>query len=382
MPASNLVMQYITPPVPNNQPTDPVAGFAPCYDIAGNLLFQHSMDAGDRWMLNDAAGKPMLAWDSRGHTFPHRLRRTASPGRLLRQGRRPARCQPGHPVRERDLRRYARQRPDRMRRRTQLNLRGKPYKHHDTAGLVTAWDATRSPARTKPSISRAICCAARANWSSDYKSTPDWSQNPALEAETFTSSTRYDALNRPIQLVAPHSDQPGAKFNVIRPGYNEANLLERVDVWLEQATEPTALLDPMRTANLHTVTNIDYDAKGQRTRIQYGNGASTHLRIRSADVPPDPPAHRPRTQFPMIGRSQPILPAAESRISATSTIPVGNITHIRDDAQQTIFFNWPKGRAVRRIRLRRDLPADHRYGPGTYRATRVTAGRRQTIRRA
>ena len=24
------------------------------------------MDAGDRWMLNDAAGKPMLAWNSRG----------------------------------------------------------------------------------------------------------------------------------------------------------------------------------------------------------------------------------------------------------------------------------------------------------------------------
>src|SRR5262249_16763701 len=35
----------------------------PCYDIAGNLLLQHSMDAGDRWMLMDAAGKPMLAWD-------------------------------------------------------------------------------------------------------------------------------------------------------------------------------------------------------------------------------------------------------------------------------------------------------------------------------
>ena len=29
----------------------------PCYDIAGNLLFQHSMDAGDRWMLMDAAGQ-------------------------------------------------------------------------------------------------------------------------------------------------------------------------------------------------------------------------------------------------------------------------------------------------------------------------------------
>ena len=59
----NLVMQYITPPVPNNQHSDPISGFVPCYDIAGNLLFQHSMDAGDRWMLMDAAGKPMLAWD-------------------------------------------------------------------------------------------------------------------------------------------------------------------------------------------------------------------------------------------------------------------------------------------------------------------------------
>ena len=35
----------------------------PCYDIAGNLLFQHSMDAGDRWMVLDAAGQPLLAWD-------------------------------------------------------------------------------------------------------------------------------------------------------------------------------------------------------------------------------------------------------------------------------------------------------------------------------
>ena len=36
----------------------------PCYDIAGNLLFQHSMDAGDRWMINDAAGQPFFAWDA------------------------------------------------------------------------------------------------------------------------------------------------------------------------------------------------------------------------------------------------------------------------------------------------------------------------------
>ena len=73
----NLVMQYITPPkatrwadesneaipsYPDLVTKNPIYS-APCYDIAGNLLFQHSMDSRDRWMINDAAGKPMFAWD-------------------------------------------------------------------------------------------------------------------------------------------------------------------------------------------------------------------------------------------------------------------------------------------------------------------------------
>ena len=67
----NLVMQYITPikptraadePDPTNPETVPI-GTVPCYDIAGNLLFQHSMDGGDRWMITDAAGQPFYAWD-------------------------------------------------------------------------------------------------------------------------------------------------------------------------------------------------------------------------------------------------------------------------------------------------------------------------------
>ena len=60
----HLVMQYINPPKPNNEPSNVLkSDEVPCYDIAGNLLFQHSMDAGDRWTINDAAGKPMFAWD-------------------------------------------------------------------------------------------------------------------------------------------------------------------------------------------------------------------------------------------------------------------------------------------------------------------------------
>ena len=39
------------------------------YDMLGNRIHQISMEAGARWMLNDVAGKPIRAWDSRGHHF-------------------------------------------------------------------------------------------------------------------------------------------------------------------------------------------------------------------------------------------------------------------------------------------------------------------------
>ena len=42
------------------------------YDMLGNRIHQASMEAGERWMLNDVTGKPIRAWDSRGFTRPHR----------------------------------------------------------------------------------------------------------------------------------------------------------------------------------------------------------------------------------------------------------------------------------------------------------------------
>lgn len=331
----NLVMQYIMPPVPNDQATDPVS-YAPCYDISGNLLFHHSMDAGDRWMLNDAAGKPMFAWDSRGHTFRtdyDKLHRpTASfvkgadpldPNRIIQfekviYGDTPSNGLPDSPPASDQTRK--------------LNLRGKPYQHFDTAGVITskgtnavsgvdeAFDFKGNPLRSTRQLVK------------DYKNTPDWSKNSALEAEIFTSSTRYDALNRPIQLLAPHSNQPNAKFNVIRPGYNEANLLERMDVWLEQTSEPTVLLNPA-TANLKAVTNIDYDAKGQRLRIE--SNEANHPVI--TEYTYDEETFR----LTSLLSSRPKHIEDDQRTLQDLSYnydPVGNITEIRDKAQQTVFF--------------------------------------------
>ena len=39
------------------------------YDMLGTRIHQASMEAGERWMLNDVAGKPIYAWDSRDHQF-------------------------------------------------------------------------------------------------------------------------------------------------------------------------------------------------------------------------------------------------------------------------------------------------------------------------
>jgi hypothetical protein len=39
------------------------------YDMLGSGIHQASMEAGERWTLNDVAGSPIRAWDSRGHVL-------------------------------------------------------------------------------------------------------------------------------------------------------------------------------------------------------------------------------------------------------------------------------------------------------------------------
>ena len=60
------------------------------YDMLGNRIHQASMEAGERWMLNDVAGKPIRAWDSRGHSFRTEYDPLRRPLRTVRHRRRPA----------------------------------------------------------------------------------------------------------------------------------------------------------------------------------------------------------------------------------------------------------------------------------------------------
>jgi RHS repeat-associated protein len=327
----NLVMQYITPPVPDNQAQDPVASFTPCYDITGNLLFQHSMDAGDRWMINDAAGKPMLAWDSRRHSFLTDYDELHRPVASFVTG--PEFDTVNHTVQFEKIV-YGDTPNNGLAAPGNLNLRGKAYQYHDSAGIVVSAGRNPTTGADEAFDFKGNLLRSTRQLVKDYKATPDWSQDPDLETEIFGSAIQYDALKRTIQLVAPHSNRNGTTFNVIRPGYNEAKLLERVDVWLERTSEPTTLLD-IETATQHIVKDIDYNEKGQRTLIDYGNGVRTTydydpLTFRLARL-----RTNRSTGFPNDA------PGGIQNLSYFHD-PVGNITRISDEAQQTIFFNGQK----------------------------------------
>ncbi len=323
------------------------------YDIAGPEqdddspanLHQSSMEAGERWVLKDVTGKPIRAWDNRGHNFTttyDTLRRpveqtvrgtiangeAASDPRTLNRDILVDRIDYGEGIANAEA----------------LNLRTHIYRHFDSAGLATnaRLDANGNPTEAYDFKGNLLRSTRRLV--TDYKGIPDWSQpaEPQLDAEAFKGSTRHDALNRPIQSIAPRNSLGRGKFNVIQPVFNEANLLEQVNVWLEHATEPVALLNPSNQAPaLVGVDNIDYDAKGQRLRIDYKNGASTFYsydpltfrltqlltKRKAADFPGDDPQ-------PAIGG----WPGKQVQNLRHTYDPAGNITHIQDDAQQTIYF--------------------------------------------
>jgi RHS repeat-associated protein len=319
------------------------------YDMLGNRIHQLSMEAGARWMLNDLAGKPICAWDSRGHNFTTTYDALRRP---VEQTVRGTTAESDPRTLNRDVLVDKIEYGEGIANAEALNLRTRIYRHFDSAGVATSarLDANGNPTEAHDFKGNLLHSTRRL--ASDYKTIPDWLLNPELDVETFEGSTRYDALNRPIQSIAPHSNLARTTRHVIQPVFNEANLLERVDVWLERTAEPGALLDPnTEQASSVGVANINYDAKGQRLRIDYKNGATTcyrhdadtfrlvHLYTRRGSAfteDCDNPIPPPRTI------AAPNTPPEDKTCGLQNLHytydPVGNITRICDDAQQTIYF--------------------------------------------
>ncbi|MHC2297248.1 SpvB/TcaC N-terminal domain-containing protein [Rhizobium mongolense] len=320
------------------------------YDMLGNRIHQSSMESGARWMLQDAVGKPIRGWDSRGHTFATAYDAARRPIARTVHGSSPEsdpRTLLPAPLTF-DRVTYG----ETLDSAEALNLRTRIFRHEDSAGA--AWNAALD-ATGKPLLAydfKGNLLRATRRLLADETVLADWLHAPALSAEIFESATTYDALNRPIQSVAPHSTLPASGHTITQPVFNEANLLERVDVWLERAAAPNGPIDPAAEPPSPVgVAGIAYDAKGQRLRIAYKNGAETRYRY-------DPLTYRlvgvyTRRGAAFTGDCTDGAPSPDT-IAAPELPPagrdcglqnlsyaydaVGNIISIRDRAHQPIYF--------------------------------------------
>ncbi|HMB27395.1 MAG TPA: toxin TcdB middle/C-terminal domain-containing protein, partial [Blastocatellia bacterium] len=286
------------------------------YDMLSTRIHQASMEAGERWMLNDATGKPIRAWDSR--RFIRRM--------TYDELRRPT----GLFVTENGAERLAELTVYGEIQGEANNHRTRVYQVFDGAGVVTseAYDFKGNLLR------------GRRELLPDYKQAVDWRLNPAANDGSFTNSTTYDALNRKVTVTTPDD-------SVYRPTFNEANLLDKVEVNLRGAATATAF-----------VTNINYNAKGQRELISYGNGAETTyeydpLTFRLTNLK----TTRAMNQGGLLNNllngvaaifGMPDPNALTSQLfNSGDTVqdlrytydPVGNITRIEDAAIKTVFNN-------------------------------------------
>ena len=260
------------------------------YNMRQALVFQQTMDDGARWNLQNVLGDPLRSWDARGHeivfAYEDPLHRPTS-----------KRVIGGDEALDHVFERriygegLVNDRAD--------NLRTNVAVVYDTAGKSEnlVFDFKNN------------LLSARKRFATDYKAVPDWSgvdPDRLLDAETFSSSSAYDALNRVTRRTTQDT-------NIYTPRYNAANLLESVEV--QQGAESGTF-----------VKSIDYNERGQRREIVFGNDVATTYRY-------DPETFR---LLRLTSRRSDGLILQDLNYTYD---PAGNLTHLEDSAVPTVWFD-------------------------------------------
>jgi RHS repeat-associated protein len=282
------------------------------YDMLGAQLRQTSMEAGQRWALNDVAGNPIRTWDSRGHNRRNEYDVLRRPIARHVLGADPVnsdlRTLAGEVCYEMTV--YGEGQVDDQ----ALNLRTRVYQLRDPTGLTQ--NSAPNPASTQIEAFdfKGNRLRATRQFVAAVNTLTDWSGAPPAFGPAWTSAATYDALNRAVTSTTPD----GA---VSEPNYNARNLLQAINVTLEGAASATPC-----------VVEIDYDAKGRRLAVAYGNtGTNTVYGY-------DPLTFR----LTSLTTTRPSFPAGQQSVQALNYVydPKGNVTHIQDDAdlQDTVYF--------------------------------------------
>jgi len=319
----NIVMQFISPAKANNDPGNEIQPeTVPCYDIEGNLLYQHSMDSGDRWIINDAAGKPMFAWDvnlGSGGAQEERLYLTE-----YDELHRPA--AQWLSIDEADalmVERFEyRDANDNDANALANNLQGELVRHYDPGGLTET---------IRRDFNGNVQEVHRTLNNSPEEFVIDW-QDPAgkLSVEVFVQVTTYDALNRMSTLDNWHRQEDTHAARYV-PSYNERGLLFSETLTLRSG-------DPDPTPNV-AIQGVLYNEKGQRTALVLGSGTLTQydydlqtFRLKQLRTT------RPADSGNFPGRRSNLKDANIVQQLLYTYDPVGNITELEDQAYEPVFF--------------------------------------------
>lgn len=307
----NYVMVYARVPDPaaDFQNMNTASGYTPAYDLAGNLLFQHSNEAGGRWMLPDITGQALYAWDVRGHLLRTSYDALRRPFAIqLYNAEHPAGITVAYT--QYGDENGATLTPAERQARQADNLLGQVYRSFDQSGMLlnAPFDFKGLPLDNQRRLLRGT--VQDVDWSGalglPFSSLPESLQGE----EHFVKSTRYDALGRMIELK--NWQVEGRNPAVYTPSYDlRGNLL----------SEKLVVGGVEKTAIQHIV----YNAKGQRTQLRLGNGATTHYSY-------DERSFRLQ-QLRTTGKNGEVL----QDLSYTYD-PVGNICSIVDNAQDTLYF--------------------------------------------
>jgi len=274
--------------------------------MAGTPIVGDSAEKVQRWTFQNVLGALVKTWDEHGRQFRAEYDDLHRPVSTFVQQAGQAEILFNYVV-------YG----DRLANAQQLNLLGTAHLIFDQAGLVRVpeLDFKGNP----KSVDRVLA--------KDYQNDLDWSAlpgqpdvaaiqaaaDPVLDvAEVFSASSQYDALNRPTQVSLPDG-------TIIVPAYNEANFLASLKAQIRGQGNFIEFLKGQ-----------DYDAKGQRQFAHYGNEVFTRYFY-------DPKTFRLTNLLTYQSGADPQTQGLQNLNYCYD--PVGNITQIRDDAQQTHYFN-------------------------------------------
>jgi len=289
------------------------------HDMIGTQLYQTSFEAGGRWTLSDAAGKPIRGWNSRRYRTRYEYDSLRRPFRSFVQGGDPA--EPHAQLFPVEINFLSTVYGDSAAsgltpaQQRQRNLRMRVHQLRDGSGLATTerYDFKGNPVR------------GTRQFTTNYRDVPNWSLSPALEAETFAQATAFDALDRAVAVTS-------ADGSITEMGFNEAGLPDNIRVKLRGAATATVF-----------VRKIEYDAKGQRTRVEYGLNGATAMSVTEYNYEPDTfRLRRMRTTrtTPSNGLTSQLLKVPGTLQDLNYTYDaVGNVTRISDDALPTIIRN-------------------------------------------